>query len=299
MPDPEIKVDDEPKGPVTRDDLARLAAEARAGESVNQVVEGIFGKNEPPKEEPTPKPESEIPKVEPAIEEEPHKEEPIQETPKPEAPAKSKEELEHEERSGLGRKLVKIEQDLRNQISAITEELSKTRAKAPPPEDKAWQIPETESEAMAQVERIIEERDRKKQTESLKYQKEYLETTERLGTIEEESMHAEVMKELLNPSSPFNIRRLDIYDPLGDAERNYYKAKTAVLSNKLKSFSTRPVERENPLKGKAPTGPIGVSGTTKVTPKSAPPIELDEYAKNFINSMGLSKEWAEKTLQEK
>ncbi len=108
-----------------------------------------------------------------------------------------------------------------------------------------------------------------------------------------DDIHAEVVAELQNVQSPFNLRRYD--NPKLDAQLNYLEAKNAVLTKRL-ATGTKP---ESVFKGKPkdspPTGTSVSTRTTTVTDELPP---LDEASQDFIKRTGMSVESVKSALKE-
>jgi len=190
-------------------------------------------------------------------------------------------------RSQLGRKVKLIEEkfsEVEQKLSGLEETLTteldeKFNAileRLNPQEDT------TETEYLdlndpAQLERYLEQREQKKMMESSKYQEQYIKT---IGKLADSDIHDEIVDEMM---ANYNVRYSN--DPAADAERNYYKAKAAVLARKA-------VMPEVNLREDDAAG-IGIGGgtKTKASPKKAVKLPPDaEELMNYLQRKGVEVE---------
>lgn len=197
---------------------------------------------------------------------------------------------ENAERSKLGRKVKYLEESL---IPRLESKIDLLLAQKSPgkTEDDEFIPPQTQEEFERKVAEFEDKKVSRIQNNQLKYQAGFLSALSRIGLEEDGSIYEEVVNEIKKEGSKFNVCYSSDYtsDPNVDAERNYIKAKNFILSQKLKSVTVSK-EPVNPLKGDKPKVPFGVSGTTKVAPKSEPELEMDEYARDFVRRTKMSDE---------
>ena len=193
------------------------------------------------------------------------------------------------ERSRLGRKVKYLEDVIGRQQAQIDSFAVKKSSEA----DEEFRMPETREEFESIIQRIGEKKEATRREDQTRYEASYVATTHEIGSGEDAALHNEIMTELQKPASPFNIRHSN--DAASDAERNYYKAKASILSEKVREASAKkpPV---NPLKGEPPKMAMGVSGASKVDAKTAPRRQLDEHALKFIKDEGLDDKFVEEAL---
>lgn len=198
---------------------------------------------------------------------------------------KAKEE-EHKERSRLGRRVSAIEEevDYRNRrIDGMLEKMEgflSSTSKTSNYESEVNDMPLTKKD----FDRLTYEREKRRREDRTRYESNYLQHIKRLGQSEDPDLHDEIYGEMMKN---FNVRHSS--DPVADAERNYYRATRAVL----KKASPK---KEVPLKGEKAKG-AGVGGDTVMKEKEAALPELDEYAKEYVKSRGLSEEKVRKALK--
>lgn len=202
---------------------------------------------------------------------------------------------DHKERSGLGRKMAKYEQELnsmRQTISQLTSVLSARQNNAisqvddvPPveyittPEDlekyEAWKA---------------DKQERQRNT----YANNYVHSIKMMSYVNPD-MHDAIENELLT-----NVNEYPTYskyvDPVSDAKQNYLKAENKLLKQQL--AGGQPIVPNVRGGNNAPTGVTSV-GRTTVPPKAT--IQLDDYAAKFLRSIGetTDSEWVQKSIARK
>ena len=145
-------------------------------------------------------------------------------------------------------------------------------------------IPQTKAE----LDRYLEEREAKKnqvrQEYDSKYENGYLSTLGNLTAKYDDNVATVIEKTV---REDFNIRYSD--DPAADAERNFLKAKIALME--------RASERvKNPLKGGKKGLPLGGSSGSENDFRSSKVFKLDEHAQNLVDSLKLDEKTVEKAL---
>ena len=145
-------------------------------------------------------------------------------------------------------------------------------------------IPLSKRELDAYLDARESQRMQIKQEYDSKYENGYLKTLGGLTSGYDENVARTIEKTV---REDFNIRYSD--DPVADAERNFLKAKIALME--------RSVERKkNPLKGGGKDLPLGGSSGSDNDFKSARTFKLDEHAQSLVDSMGLDEKFVEKAL---
>jgi len=126
----------------------------------------------------------------------------------------------------------------------------------------------------------------------LNYEKTYIGTL-RAPTLKGDApddLHAEVLAELQNVNSPFNLRRHD--NPTIDAQLNYLEAKNSILQKRLAEKKPASV-----FKGKQTALPTGTSVSTRTATAVETMPELDAASLDFIKRTGMSDESVKNALK--
>lgn len=197
----------------------------------------------------------------------------------PQAEVKPIEEEDHSEKSRLGRKVKRMEEQFSNVLEKFDDFMS--RSIPPQPSPPADELPEF-IQTPEDVERVVSARERKIATAQQMYSGNYIKQLQGLGNVNTE-IHDDILNEMAaNPN--FNARHTG--NPIVDARLNYAEAKASVLAKK--TAGTRP---NIPVSGGSPISPTGISATSRnaVTPTSELP-ELSEASKEFIRRTGMSEE---------
>jgi hypothetical protein len=207
--------------------------------------------------------------------------------PPPQAPSAQPQtpEEDNSERSRLGRRVKRLEDNIDNALSEMRSMLAQRVTPPPPVEAPQDDVPVTRRETWD----VIREYESKKAEESQRYAKDYVRHLTSLGLDYSEEEFNEIAKEHIEK---FNIRHSN--DPKSDAERNFRAAENAILRKKLQASRTT---KPNPLPGNKPTAPLG-------GPPGAPPpapaqakTKLDDDASHFAKALGLSEDWIEDALK--
>lgn len=196
----------------------------------------------------------EEPKVESASEE-------VVEEPKV---APKPEDEDHSEKSRLGRRLTRLETDIRS----FMDEMKASRK----PQEEQEEIPEVIS-TREDVLKVLSVEERKKERARIEYETGYL---RKLESFKEDKEYDAIEKEML---ANFNVRVTG--NPMVDAEINFTKAKLSVTEKKIpgRTFNGR---------AESPKGTPTIPNPTKAAPKGLP--ELDEFARDFVRRTGMSEE---------
>lgn len=206
--------------------------------------------------------------------------------PPPQAPPQVTEPEDNSERSRLGRRVKRLEDNIENAMnemrSLLTQRMNPPTPPMEPPVDDA---PVTRKETW----QVIQEYESKKQEAAQRYSKDYVRHLTSLGLDYSEEEFNEIAKEHLEK---FNIRHSD--DPKADAERNFRAAENAILRKKLAGVAQH---KPNPLPGNKPTAPLGgPPGNPPPAPAQAK-TKLDDDAAHFAKALGLKDEWIEDALK--
>ena len=206
--------------------------------------------------------------------EEPKEEAKAEEQPKPEpTPEEIAAQEEHKERSRLGRKLAKVEEELLEQRKQTNELMQLLRAKFEPKEEKPPDLPEYIT-TPEELEKYLNYRDQQRVQKQQEYHQNYAKTVYGFKANDADA-HAEILKEM-----DANFRNIPTGNPLIDAQINYSQAKAAYFS---KLAAAKKVEREVPVKGGQPEVPTGLSGNSRVTSKSPSLPKLDKVAQEYVD----------------
>jgi len=196
------------------------------------------------------------------------------------------EKEEQKERSRLGRRLSKMEQTL----SDFMERTGQVLETYQPREEKVTKQTLTELQdddivTVRDLKRLLSEEQNRTMTAQKEYEGGYVRHLKTLGGDEDPDLNEEIVKEMM---TNFNIRHSN--DPQADAERNYYRAARVVLKKATP-------DKKNPLKGEKPKGATGVGGDTALKDRDLPIPELDEYAKEFVQKVGMKEDSIKKALK--
>ncbi len=229
----------------------------------------------------------------------------VETTVEPEKVVKSIEEepeepTDHGERSRMGRRVARMEQQFEQIISKLDsinypQDRGTIRSRETTIENNE-EIPEIVSTPQ-DVERVINARDRKIQEEQTKYEGEYISTLNKLrpkdmDVKEEAELHEETLSLMEKEWKVFGLRHSNY--PNMDAELNYSKAKAAILSKKM--ASPKPI-RPN-VKGERPVVSTSLSvgsGGESHASVGLPP--LDDFAADFVKRTGMKEESVREALK--
>jgi hypothetical protein len=208
--------------------------------------------------------------------------------PQPETDSPS----DQQERSRLGRRFTKFEQemaDLKSQLSTVVSTLTMTQRAMQPAEKEV--LPEYVTTPQ-DVDMVIEAREKKLARQRDQYATGYIHAVGSLRHLNPD-LHTEIENELLT-----NVGEYPTYskhqDPVSDARVNYMKAENKLLKSRLNTAPKPNVRGGN-------NAPTGLSGGDRVVNPPKPTIELDPYAKSFLKSLGedASADWVQNSLGRK
>jgi len=205
---------------------------------------------------------------------------------------------DHKERSRLGRRFTKFEQEidgLKQTISQLNTVLSQRqdpyveRAMSQPLEEKPPVEYITTPDDLEKYEAWREDQVARKRNA---YANRYVHSIKNL-TYMSPDMHTEIEQELLT-----NVGEYPTYskfsDPAGDAQKNYMKAENKLLKQRLGA-------KPQPNVRGGQSAPTGVSANTRINAPLRAPIKLDEYASKFVKHLGEAEdsEWVQTSVSDK
>lgn len=227
------------------------------------------------------------------------------ETTQPQTDALPAEPVDNAERSHLGRRLKRVEESLgtlgslQQKLDKIAE-LMEPRTTSYDPFSAPRETGPTEEmpqyiNTPEDFRKFQEIEKRKEEVQQERYSKGYVGYVKSRGLRDASTppeLHSEIEKELLVTGISRYMRHTG--NPVKDAEINYGLAKAEVLSRKYFNDANRPNvrgDRQNP--------PAGVTAATRTATPAAPKVELDEYARKFVNALGKSPddEWVQKSIK--
>jgi len=189
------------------------------------------------------------------------------------------EKLAHEENSRLGRKVASMGGQMEQLQASIEQLIAAQNPATAEAEEEFFELPTTKAEFEQMVSNAETKRTTDADENQKTYTKNYLQSTDKIGELEDAASHKEVMEELSKNGGEFNIRHTN--DANADAMRNYYQAKAHLLQGKVTTLSA-PKPKENPLQGKPASGALGVGSPEKKAGKAVKPIQLSDEAKEFL-----------------
>lgn len=199
----------------------------------------------------------------------------------PQAGVKPIEEEDHSEKSRLGRKVKRMEEQFSNILEKFDDFMSQRSSFSPQPSPPVDELPEF-IQTPEDVEKVLSNREKRISMAQQIYSGNYIKQLQGLGNVNNE-IHDAILNEMAENQN-FNLRHTG--NPIVDARLNYAEAKAAVLAKK--TAGTKP---NIPVSGSSPIAPTGISATSRnaVTPTSDLP-ELSEASKEFIRRTGMSEE---------
>jgi hypothetical protein len=205
------------------------------------------------------------------------------------------EQLEHKERSKLGRRISSFEQEidgLKQTIAQLSSNLMRPDPYSQNAVGAAVDAPPVEYISTPEdLEKYEAWRNAKQERQRNAYANNYIHSIKTMTYVNPE-LHSEIENELLT-----NVNAYPTYsnysNPAGDAQQNYLKAENKLLKQRLVSSQT---PKPN-VRGGAPA-PTGVSATTRMNTATKPSVKLDDYASKFIKSLGESEDadWVQKSV---
>jgi len=218
----------------------------------------------------------------------PDGQEPVQpQPPEPKPPAFELEPTDPSERSQLGRRVKRMEDEQRAFMQRMDEYMQGLQNHDPQNTPDSEMVIST----AADVEKILEKRERAKEKARQSYEQNFLQEVTSLG-YENPDIHAEVTREMFEvPNSPFN--QIKTGNPTADAHWNYSRALKSVLAKRYANPARPQGQPNRPNAVNVSTGvPIGTRTQTSVPA----PIQLDEHASLLVKRLGIPPEKIQKVL---
>lgn len=204
------------------------------------------------------------------------------------------EPLDQKERSRLGRRFTKTEQEmagLKAQLDRMTAMLEASHAPSAMNQPVSDVPPVDYITTPEDLEKYEAWKANKLERQRNQYANQYVHSIKTMSYMSPE-MHAEIEAELLT-----NVNEYPTYskhlDPASDARTNYLKAENKILKQKVTGNQVPPPN----VRGGA-NAPTGMSGTSRVNTPAKPTVKLDEFASKFLKSLGESEDadWVQKSV---
>lgn len=183
------------------------------------------------------------------------------------------------ESSRLGRKFVALEEE--NRVFKQRLEDIEKRSQEPIVEDD-FVYPTTKEELRKEFLDFQKTEHDVKVKSQKNYESGYLQKLEDMSEGISPEDHKAVLDKMGADNSPFNKRYSN--NSGYDAEKNFLKAQTSVLMERLKIATKN--DPKNPLKGDTPPEALGVGGESKVESRKVKEVKLNKEDQAFKDSMG-------------
>ena len=235
--------------------------ETVADDATDESLSRAWESSEPEvKEEPT----------EPVAEE--HEEEFVKpdQTPEKASSAGDKEpvdDLDHKEKSKLGRKLKGME----DRYNLLLEEVERLKSQGAKTSDEI-EVPSVIS-SPDDIDKYLQAKSQKEHREKREYEGSYMKQINALKEMNDD-LHEDIFAEMM---ANFNVRHSS--NAFADARINYAEAKASILSKKFSSGEKLVPKRET--SGKPPVTPA--AGSSRAASKVASLPKLDDDAQNFVS----------------
>ena len=181
---------------------------------------------------------------------------------------------DHKERSDLGRKTTALHRRVDETDNKLDRILTYLESEKTKDEDVLTELAPDEPVTRKDLEEFVSQRDKDRKTKKENYQGSYDKTILSQGPELEQSEFDAIIAEMTFTYDPSD-------DPVRDAEKNFHKAEVAYLRKK----AAKPLEKENPLKGAAPVGKLGVATSQKTVQKETIIPTLDAPAQSYLDSV--------------
>lgn len=206
----------------------------------------------------------------------------------------SAEALEHKERSNLGRRFTKAEQEineLKSQLARMSERLMTTNAPSAMNQPVEETPPVDYITTPEDLEKYEAWKANKLERQRNQYANAYVHSIKTMSYMNPE-LHTDIENELLTNVNDYPTYSKHL-DPASDARANYLKAENKILKQKLTGNQVPPPN----VKGGA-NAPTGLSGTSRVNTPTKPVVKLDEFSSKFLKSLGESEDadWVQKAV---
>jgi len=203
----------------------------------------------------------------------------------PQTLAKPIDSEEHKESTRLGRKVVKLEDNVNRLVGTMEQFINEQRLAqmSRPPQNQ--EPDETIVTSSKDVETIIERREQLKRQQTEKYQLGYYHAMREMG-MKDPSLYSDIEKEMTKDGSPFNA--IHTGNPQHDALINYSQAKASVMAKMASATMVRP---KVPVAGEPPESPTALATSTRVKPPEISMPKLTPEAQklaDYCKSMGMT-----------
>lgn len=192
------------------------------------------------------------------------------------------EPTDNAERSALGRKVAAQGETLARIEQTLAEMVGNQRQPVEEPiEDGLDDLDDDTPLTKREVERLLENRERKRKDADTKYQNGYRNTLAHLGQGQDPELHAVIVEKMMND---YNIKHSD--NPVVDAQLNYANARADVFAG-LAAKKASPF----PKKGEKEQGSQhlgGPSGNPQGQPRAKKKMKLDPHAQAYLDSLRMS-----------
>lgn len=205
------------------------------------------------------------------------------------------EQLEHKERSKLGRRISNFEQEisgLKQTIAQLSSTLMQKESYSQGAIGNVGDVPPVEYISTPEdLEKYEAWRAEKIGRQRNAYANAYVHTIKNLSYINPD-LHTDIETELLT-----NVGEYPTYsnysNPASDAQQNYVRAENKLLKQRLMANQT---PKPNVRGGAAMA--TGISATSRMSVPAKQSIKLDDYASKFIRSLGETEEaeWVQKSV---
>jgi len=204
------------------------------------------------------------------------------------------EPLDNKERSRLGRRMSKFEQEFW-EVKGTLSRLEQMLMMQNEPRQTYVQSPAADDDddpdrilTVRELRDLQTKESRKKEEQLQRYSADYLRAVKSMYTEDPEN-HAMIEKELLTNLAEYPTWS-NRKDAKADAIANYYKARGKVIEAKYKTASP------NVRGGSAAA--TGVTNSTRQTSNPAPRVKLDEVSSKFAKAMQMDEDRVQKVLNE-
>ena len=196
---------------------------------------------------------------------------------------------DQKERSRLGRRFTKFEQEMAEIKSQLANISNFTMQRGVPQDEKP---PVEYITTPEDIDKYQEWKNAKLARQRDIYASQYVQAVNSFGYMNPD-LHKEIENELLTNVSDYPTYSKH-QDPMGDARVNYMKAENKILKSRLTSTPKPNVRGGN-------NAPTGISGGDRIVNPSKPAVQLDEYSSKFLKSLGedSSAEWVQKAVSRK
>ena len=202
--------------------------------------------------------------------------------PKKEVVVEEDEEPDQRERTRLGRRLKRMEEQFTQLMDKMDNLASSTKAAPYHPEETTTtgdDLPEYVATGQDVV-KVLSLYERKKARDQEQYEKGYVDNFRKMGNRDPDNFE-EIFTEM---QTNFNVKHTG--DPSVDSRINYAEAKAAVMSKKVAPTRTQ----KQVTKGERTQASTDLSVSTRETARTQEMPQLDDFAKEFISKTGMKED---------